>query len=95
MAKRSNAEYRPRDRCKPFRAHFLTMNSLDSFEGIVDDLNCEIERNEDGSVHCYMVKQPGEDSSFRCRCGCNVFHKNIGDENRYICNSCDDEYVGS
>lgn len=54
-----------------------------------------IVRNEDGSVKSHMVRLPGQDRSFRCECGCNCFHKRIGEPTRYICNSCEVEYVGS
>ena len=40
-----------------------------------------------------MVKINGE--SFRCDCGCNVFHKPDKDnENKYVCNSCYATYTG-
>lgn len=41
-----------------------------------------------------MVYLPGSKTSFRCECGCNVFHKKDKDENRFICNACYAEYVG-
>lgn len=65
-------------------------NSLDSMEGIETE---ELERNPDGTLHQYLVKEAGQ--SFRCGCGCNVFHKRVGEPETYICNSCDIEYHGA
>lgn len=38
-----------------------------------------------------MVKVEG--SSFRCECGCNVFHHGERDD-IYICNACEARYIG-
>lgn len=65
------------------------MNSLNSLEGVENDFVT----TEDGKLHQFMVKTAN--GPFRCDCGCNVFHKRVGEENRYICNSCDAEFVGS
>lgn len=69
----------------------ITANSLDSMEGV----NGAIELNNDGSVHTYMLRLPMKERSFRCDCGCNCFHKRVGEPNRYICNACDAEYTAS
>lgn len=47
-------------------------------------------RHPDGSLWQFMPKvnrQP-----FRCKCGCNVFHKMESDENVFICNACETSY---
>jgi len=44
-------------------------------------------KTEDGKLENFMVKLAGK--SYRCNCGCNVFHK--PDKTRldiYRCNSC-------
>ena len=47
----------------------------------------------DGSIENFMPRIDGK--TFRCACGCNVFHK--PDRKRpevYQCNGCDVRYVG-
>lgn len=39
-----------------------------------------------------MIFLGGSKRSFRCACGCNVFHKD--GERHYICNSCGARYRG-
>ena len=47
---------------------------------------------EDGTLYQTMLKVGGE--SFRCRCGCNVFHHpDANDRDRYECNSCGEHYT--
>jgi hypothetical protein len=67
------------------------MNSLDSFEGV--DQDEEFVRHPDGTLHQYIVKD--QNGSFRCICGCNVFHKRVGQPNKYLCNACPEEYFAS
>jgi hypothetical protein len=46
---------------------------------------------KDGKLENFMLKIGGK--SYRCKCGCNVFHK--PDDRRpdiYRCNSCDDTF---
>jgi hypothetical protein len=45
-------------------------------------------------VHNVMVHLPGSKVSFRCECGCNVFHKKDKDDNKFICNACFAVYTG-
>jgi predicted SprT family Zn-dependent metalloprotease len=66
-------------------------DSLNSLEGVEAD---DLLRNEDGSLHQFLVKLGDKKESFRCECGCNVFHKRENEPERYICNSCDAEYIG-
>jgi hypothetical protein len=77
---------------------------IEKFAQAVDDiLNMpeEVLKNEDGSVKSFMIKLPGKEQSFRCdntgahgeKCGCNCFHKMVGDPDRFICNGCDAEYI--
>lgn len=50
--------------------------------------------NPDGSLECFMPKVCGE--TFRCGCGCNVFHK--PDDTKpdlFACNSCPAVYASS
>jgi|LauGreDrversion2_3_1035106.scaffolds.fasta_scaffold01617_3 hypothetical protein len=50
--------------------------------------------NPDGSLECFMPKVRGE--TFRCSCGCNVFHK--PDDTKpdlFACNSCPAVYASS
>lgn len=49
---------------------------------------------EEEKKRAYMVKVGGE--SFRCDCGCNVFHKPRPqrDPELYVCNACDTAYRG-
>lgn len=49
-------------------------------------------RHPDGSLHQFILKVA--DQSFRCECGCNVFHK-PDDQNldRYKCNACGAEFI--
>lgn len=50
-------------------------------------------RHADGTLHQFMPKVNGK--SFRCECGCNVFHKpNADDPDLFSCNSCDTRYRG-
>ena len=53
-----------------------------------------VELHDDGTLHQYMVKTEGG-ASFRCNCGCNVFHKYKGDDDIFICNSCNEEFKGT
>ena len=53
----------------------------------------EILCHDDGSMHQFMPKVDGK--FFRCSCGCNVFHKRIGDDDRYICNACLNEFTST
>lgn len=49
--------------------------------------------NEDGSLKNFTLNVDGK--SFRCACGCNVFHK--PDDKRqeiYQCNACEQWYRG-
>lgn len=50
----------------------------------------ELLRHPDGTLHQFMPKLNGK--SFRCECGCNVFHKKVSDPNRFICNCCKTVY---
>lgn len=44
-------------------------------------------KNPDGSIENFMPKVNGK--SFRCNCGCNVFHKpDDKDPDLYECNAC-------
>jgi hypothetical protein len=46
----------------------------------------------DGSLHQFMVKD-STGTSFRCECGCNVFHKpDINELEMYECNACGNQY---
>lgn len=42
-----------------------------------------------------MVRLEGQSRSFRCECGCNVFHEVSLDPLKYGCNGCDAEYFTS
>lgn len=55
------------------------------------DILVELEKQP---VHNVMVYLPFSKASFRCECGCNVFHKKDKDESGFICNACYAEYVG-
>lgn len=35
-----------------------------------------------------------EGKSFKCNCGCNLFHHEYEDKNIYTCNACSQEYQG-
>ena len=41
-----------------------------------------------------MVYLDGSKTSFRCHCGCNVFHIDPEDKDIYICNGCQEKYRG-
>ena len=46
-----------------------------------------------GKIENFIVKTEGK--SFRCTCGCNVFHKPDKERpNRYECNACGILYEG-
>lgn len=47
--------------------------------------------NKEWKNESSMVKLKGQNTSFRCHCGCNVF-KNSQCERYYKCNSCGDVY---
>lgn len=52
----------------------------------------EPRRHEDGSLYQTMIKLQGK--SFRCGCGCNVFHfPDKDNSDRYECNACGAQYV--
>ena len=57
-------------------------------------MNNDFVKNEDGKVKDFMVFLEGKERSFRCDCGCNIFHKPINDDAVYICNSCDMRFRG-
>lgn len=60
----------------------------------VQDLYAEAVKNDDGSLRNYFARVSG--SSFRCDCGCNVFHKpDKKDLELYRCNGCDADYRGA
>jgi hypothetical protein len=49
--------------------------------------------HEDGTLHQFMPKVNGV--TFRCECGCNVFHKpDKDDPELFECNSCQTWYRG-
>lgn len=48
---------------------------------------------KDGKLLNFMLRFKGMDRSYRCKCGCNVFHK--PDSRRpdiYRCNACEDTF---
>lgn len=64
-----------------------------------DDLMGDPDEEDDSTAEekerSYMIKTEGG-KSFRCVCGCNVFHKNkpkVRPEH-YTCNACDETYTG-
>jgi hypothetical protein len=51
------------------------------------------ERNLDGTLRNFMPRVDGK--PFRCKCGCNVFHKPVSKNKQlFECNSCGDRYNG-
>lgn len=40
------------------------------------------------AVKSIMIRERGADRSFRCSCGCNVFHHPEERTDRYECNAC-------
>jgi len=42
---------------------------------------------------CIRLKE--KDRSFRCSCGCNVFHNFEGEPTAYYCNACNTQYEGT
>lgn len=55
--------------------------------------NLKGRKNPNNSSSDKMIFLKGEEKSFRCDCGCNVF-KEIGDLKKFICNSCQASYTG-
>lgn len=50
-------------------------------------------KDDEGKLENFTVRLKDTKKLFRCSCGCNVFHKRIGEENTFICNSCNIEYL--
>jgi hypothetical protein len=47
----------------------------------------EKQKDESGQVISHLLKHEG--NSVYCTCGCNVFHKRVGNDTDFFCNSCD------
>lgn len=74
-------------------------DQVSSFDGAVEveskeeTVPPEPLRRPDGSLHEFLLKSEGK--SFRCSCGCNVFHKPDRTKlNIYQCNACEACYEG-
>lgn len=74
-------------------------DQVSSFDGAVEVASKEETtvpepvRRPDGSLHEFLLKSEGK--SFRCSCGCNVFHKpDRTKPNIYQCNACEARYEG-
>lgn len=60
---------------------------------IRENLDKEIPVMKNGTIENFMPKIYGK--SFRCNCGCNVFHKpDVRNQNVFQCNSCEERYMG-
>ena len=58
-----------------------------------DDKFCNAVCNDDGTLRNFTLRIDGK--SFRCECGCNVFHKpDRNNVNLYKCNGCGQEFNG-